>query len=166
MKITYLSAAMALTKSYTKKDGVVTKSSYPNAFEFTSFTEDIKDLGVFAESIKHHADMGHCLLKGEIQRPLSKESRASSTDSNSLTEWICLDVDGIPNCTASDFMRYIKLGHISHIIQYSASYKIENDDLKCHIFLRTDRVSAPAIKQWLIQLNHETPILREAMQLT
>jgi hypothetical protein len=166
MRITYLIAPMPLTKSYTKKDGVITKSSYPMAYEFSSATEDMPDLASFARSITKHAALGHCLLKGEITKELKHESRAGSTDSNLATDWICLDVDGIPNCTAAEFMQHIKLDNVSHIVQYSASYMVENKDLKCHIFINIDPLSAPIIKQWLIQLNHSTPILRSAMSLT
>lgn len=166
MRITYLIAPIPLTKSYTKKDGVVTKSSYPMAYEFTSVTEETPDLTAFSRSILKHAALGHCLLKGEILNELNHESRAGSTDSNAATDWICLDVDGIPNCTATEFMQHIKLDNVSHIVQYSASYMIESKDLKCHIFIQIDRLSAPVVKQWLIQLNHTTPILRSAMTLT
>lgn len=166
MRITYLIAPMPLTKTYAKKDGVITKSSYPMAYEFTSATEDTPDLPSFARSMQKHAAQGHCLLKGEPTKELDHESRAGSTDSNGTTEWICLDVDGIPNCTAEEFMQHVKLDNVSHIVQYSASYMIESKDLKCHIFILIDRLAAPIIKQWLIQLNHATPILRAAMGLT
>lgn len=166
MKITYLIAPVPLTKTYTKKDGVINKSSYPMAYEFTSVTEEIPDLPTFARSMAKHAALGHCLLKGEPLQELVNESRAGSTVSNGTTDWICLDVDGIPNCTALEFMQHVKLDHVQHIVQYSASYLIESKDLKCHIFLQIDRLAAPIIKQWLIQLNHATPILRSAMTLT
>jgi len=166
MNITYLVAPVPLTKTYIKKDGVISKSSYPMAYEFTSVTEAIPDLVSFARSMAKHAAQGHCLLKGEPLKELVNESRAGSTTSNGTTDWICLDVDGIPNCTAAEFMQHVKLDHVQHIVQFSASYMIESKDLKCHIFLQIDPLAAPIIKQWLIQLNHATPILRGAMTLT
>jgi hypothetical protein len=46
--------------------------------------------------LKKHAALGHCALKGTISRPLVKESRAGSTDTSATTEWIVLDLDGLP----------------------------------------------------------------------
>ena len=166
MNITFLSAQIPLTKSFTKKSGVVTKSSYPSAYAFTTMTETITSMKSFATALKLHAEQGHCLLKGEIQRPLNNESRANSTDANSFTDWVCLDVDGVPNCTAPEFMHHVGLSHVAHVIQYSASYLIENTDLKCHIFFQVDKAVAPAVKQWLITMNLNTQILFENTRLT
>lgn len=166
MKLAFLSASMPLTKSYTKKDSIISKTSYPMAYEFTSYIEDVLDLPTMYSKIIAHAKLGHCLLKGELSKSLKNESRAGSTNPHGDTDWICLDVDGIPNCTAKEFMELIKLSHISHIVQYSASYMIESKDLKCHIFMMINKLAAPVIKQWLIQLNHQTPLLRAATCLT
>lgn len=168
MDITFISADQPLTKTYTlMPDGSITKSAYPNVYEVSTHTEKIKTLKDFEKQLIDHAAKRHCLLKGNPNRPLVNESRADNTDRNESTQWICLDVDGIPDCTAEEFMKAIKMSDVSHIVQYSASYGIENDDLKCHIFLFADREQpAPLLKQWLIQINHATPILSKAMTLT
>lgn len=168
MRLTFLAASMPLTKSYTKQpDGSISKSSYPHAYEFTSSFEDITNLHQFELHLIRHAEQGHCLLKGSIAKPLVNESRAGSTNTQDTTQWLCFDVDGLAVSTVEDFMAHIGLADVSYIVQWSASYKIVNDELRCHIFVLLDRaVSAPLIKQWLIALNHSVPVLRGAMGLT
>lgn len=183
MNITFLSASMPLTKSYTaEKDGTITKSSYPHAYEFTSHTASIDTLSQFQAALVKHAAMGHCLLKGVPLKTLVSESRAGSTATQDSTQWLCFDLDGLPETvesvtasgqvihvpyTPDQFMKEIGLGDVSYIIQWSASYGIENKLLRCHIFVMLDRlVSAPVIKQWLISLNHSVPALRNSQQLT
>lgn len=182
MQLTFLSSPLALTKSYTKlKDGSIEKSSYPNVWEVTSETRECDGLEQFMNLINLHANQGHCLLKGNTLRPLVKESRKDSTDRNASTNWICLDIDGLPNpqkitegdkvierpLAVNDIMKALGLGDISYILQWSGSQGIVNNDIRCHIFiLLTKSVSAPLIKQWLIQKNHEVELLRSCQQLT
>ncbi|WP_025915501.1 DUF5906 domain-containing protein [Herminiimonas sp. CN] len=169
MQLTFLKAPVPLTKSYAKKaDGTINKTSYPNVYEVTSITEDATDLHHMEILLKKHAVLGHCLVKGNPTRALSCESRAGTTDSNATTEWIVLDLDGIPNVsTIDDFLKALRLGDVSYIVQWSASYGIENKELRAHIYMWLDKpVPAQLIKQWLIQLNHTISILRDAMGLT
>ena len=169
MLITFFKAGIPLTKSFKKEsDGSITKTSYPNVYEVTSLAEDVKDMKQFAAAIKKHAGYGHCLVKGNPTRDLVSESRAGTTDSNAATDWVVFDVDGLPNVkTPDDFMKLIGFGNVSYVVQYSASYGIENHNLRCHIFVQLDKpMAAPLIKQWLIQLNHTVPALKDAMGLT
>jgi hypothetical protein len=168
MKFTFLSAQMPLTKSYTKQpDGSILKSSYPHAYEFTSHEEDIKSLTDLETSLQTHAAAGHCLLKGNPAKRLSNESRAGSTSTETATQWICFDIDGLDVPTIDTFMDYVGMGEISYVVQWSASYGIENKQLRGHVFVFIDRmVPAPLVKQWLIQLNHTVAPLRAAMGLT
>lgn len=169
MKITFLKAPVPLTKSYSRRpDGSVNKTSYPNVFEVTSIEEDAASLQDMERLLKKHAALGHCLVKGNPTRPLSCESRAGTTDSAAATEWIVFDVDGIPNITSiDDFLKALHFGDASYVVQWSASYGIENKDLRAHVFMRlTKPLPAQLVKQWLIQLNHTTPLLHGAMGLT
>lgn len=200
MKITFLSANMPLTKSYTKlADGAIEKSSYPNVWEVTSIDENVLDLKGFELAINKHAALGHCLLKGNVMKPLVSESRKGSTDRNATTEFLCLDIDGIEptftstttittkqknfttgvteevesqvastvNVTVDVIMEALGLKDVSYIVQWSGSMGIGNNTLRCHIFIMlTKAVSAPLIKQWLIQKNHEVAIFREHQALT
>ena len=168
MKITFLKAGVPLTKTFTKVNGVIEKSSYPSVYEVTSIEENVKDMKEFAKSLQAHAVQGHCLVKGNPTRQLTSESRAGTTDSQAETDWVIFDVDGLPNIkTPNEFMQHIRMEGVSYVVQYSASYGIINSDLRCHIFVKLDQpMSAPLIKQWMIQLNHETPVLSNAMTLT
>ena len=177
-----LKASEPLTKTYTKKNGEVTKTPYPMTWEFTSIAETVDTLDDFKRVIDKHAALGHCLIKGLLARPLVTESRAGGTDTNSATEWIVLDLDGLPEeieiknelgttaripLTLDVVLRELKLDNISYIVQWSASYGINDHKLRAHIFMRLDRpCAAPLLKQWLIQKNHEVPFLRAATELT
>lgn len=182
MKIIFLEAGLPLTKTYTKTPAGITKTPYPFVWEFTSHEEQFNNLTQLEALLKKHATLGHCALKGTIARPLVKESRAGSTDSNATTEWIVLDLDGLPDTievttpggqaqtmplTVDLFLDEMGLGDISYIVQWSASYGIENTKLRAHIFMLLDKPhAAPLIKQWLIQKNHEVPLLNASMSLT
>ncbi len=183
MIINFLSASMPLTKSYTKlPDGTIQKSSYPHAYDFTSHAESCNDLLSFYTLLNKHAAQGHCLLKGPLTKPLVAESRAGSTTTQDATDWLCLDVDGLPNTISSvtadgitkttpytidDLMIDIGLADMSYILQWSASYGFNDQSLRCHIFVQLDqKISAPVIKQWLIHLNHSVAQLRDSQKLT
>ena len=177
MHIVFLEAAMPLTKTYTKTPTGITKTPYPFVWEFTSHEETFNSLAQLEALVSRHAALGHCALKGHIARPLVKESRAGSTDTNATTEWLVLDLDGLPDTieingsnvplTIDLFLAELGLADISYIVQWSASYGIENQKLRAHVFMLLDKPhAAPLVKQWLIQKNHEVPLLRDAMSLT
>lgn len=179
MKIVFLEASVPLTKTYSKTKSGVTKTPYPFAWEFTSHEEDVLTLSQFEAVLKKHAALGHCALKGTISRPLVKESRAGSTDTSATTEWIVLDLDGLPptveiagqaqpQTLTVDLLLYeMGLGDISYIVQWSASMGIENQRLRAHVFMQLDKpMAAPLIKQWLIQKNMEVSFLSKSMGLT
>jgi hypothetical protein len=169
MDLTFLEATQRITKTYNKRsDGSIEKNPYPNIYEVTSIAEQCQDLSDLETYLKKHAVQGHCLLKSNPSRALVKESRAGTTDTNAPTEWLVFDIDGIPNVKDPDqVMSALGLEHVSYVVQYSASYKIENDDLRCHLFVFLDKpVGAPVIKQWLIHKNHTVSLFRDAMSLT
>lgn len=179
MKLTFLNASIPLTKSYTKlPDGSVEKSSYPNVWEVTSIDENATSLADMQALISKHAALGNCLLKGLAMRPLVSESRKDSTDRNATTEWLCLDIDGIEptfmdpsfgtlTVTPDSILQMMGLSDVSYILQWSGSQNILNANLRCHIFVMlTKAMSAPLIKQWLIQKNHEVKLLRHHQALT
>ena len=169
MEIVFLKAGVPLTKTYTKKaDGSIEKTSYPNVSHFTSITETVADLKQFEVLAKKHAALGHTLLKGSISRPLVNESRKGSTDSNAQTDWIVFDVDGLPGATTVEqFLAWVGLFETSYVVQYSASYGIENMHLRAHVFMQlTKPIAATILKQWLMDLNHRVDILRNSMSLT
>jgi hypothetical protein len=182
MQVVFLQAPEPLTKQYSKVNGELTKTPYPMTWEFTSHKEVVNNLPQFESLLNKHAARGHCVLKGLIGRDLVKESRAGSTNTNDTTEWLVLDLDGLPEhisvttpggqtlstpLTIDLFLKELGLEDISYIVQWSASYGVTDKKIRAHVFMMLDKAyAAPLIKQWLIQKNHEIPLLREAMGLT
>lgn len=171
MQITFLAASVPLTKTYAKlPDGTIEKTSYPNVWEVSSIVEECPDLETMETLLNKHAALGHCMLKGMVTRPLVQESRKDSTDRNATTNWLCLDIDGISpenGTTIPSILEAMGLGTVSYLLQWSGSMGIGTDRLRCHVFvLLTRPVSAPLIKQWLIQKNHEVPVLHAHQSLT
>jgi hypothetical protein len=177
MKLHFLEASVPLTKTYEQRQGVIVKTPYPHVYEVTSHDEDVRDLRGFEAALKHHAKLNHCLLKGALHRTLKSESRAGSTDANDATEWICLDIDGLPETTdvdgktaevtVDDVLFLLGLTDVSYVVQWSASYGIENKSLRAHVFMLLDKpVPATQLKQWLMGLNFTTEFLRDNMSLT
>jgi hypothetical protein len=167
MKITFLGASVPLTKSFT----ATTKSSYPNVADFSSTTYEITSIEELHTAIAQHASQGHCLLKGELTRPLVKESRAKSTDAQIATEWLCFDFDGLPPSTNLDALLDSFPGCLGtdYIVQYSASHGVTGQPnlLKAHVFVLLDAPQQPNIlKQLITQLNIENPTLSTNLKLT
>ena len=171
MILTFLSASVPLTKTYTRlPDGTIEKSSYPNVWEVSSTDETVHNLMNFEVAITKHAAQGHCLLKGRVTRPLTCESRKGSTDANGTTDWLCLDIDGIDThdgTTVDSIMADLGMAHVSYILQWSGSMNIISTALRCHVFVMlTKPISASQIKQWLVQQNHSIAVLRAHQALT
>lgn len=154
MKITFLEANQPLTKKFeVRPDGSYIKHSYPFVKQFTSHELDVKNVSDFASGLKRHAKDHHCLLKGNVLKPLKNESRAGSTDPLADTEWVCFDVDGMDNITsAAEFVMKVlpkAFQDVSYIVQQSASAGIIGDGYRAHIFFLLSRpYSVAQIKTW------------------
>ncbi len=168
MRLYFLEANVPLTKTFRKVGGDLHKSPYPNVTDVTSHEVVVADLKAFEAAMRNHAAQGHCLLKGQLSRTLSVESRAGTTQTDQATDWVLLDVDGLDNMSSvEDFMTAIGMKDVSYVLQWSASYGIETTALRCHIAVQLDKVlAAPLLKQWLIALNLDTPVLYAALKLT
>lgn len=158
-KIFSLAADSSLRKTYARAaDGSLSTISYPQASEFSSTEHRVTTVDDFAQVIQTTADQNHCLIKGLIAQPLLKESRAGATEPHTPTEWICLDVDGLPGInTPEAFLKALgaPFTTTSCVIQYSASHGIKDDALRCHIFMLLAAPIAPAaIKDWLYDANY------------
>lgn len=92
MQITFLSAKIPLHKVF--KSNEIT--SYPLAKNFTSHVEEVDTLEDYANKLREHAALNHCLYKGPLKSPLVNESRANKTDTIAETRVMVLDVDGLP----------------------------------------------------------------------
>ncbi len=174
MRIFFLEAAKALVKSFTKNpDGTIEKQSYPHIKLFTSHVEDCPTLSDFFTKLVAHAKLGHCLLKGELHKPLVNQSRANSTTSDDKTDWLCLDFDKAPFKSPQEALDSITVGTaqpfkgVSYVVQYSASHGIPGSEgLSCHIFMRlSEPKHAPYIKAWVMYLNMKSKSLSDALEL-
>ena len=168
MNITFLFADIALTKQFTSTATGIDKLSYPFVRNFSSLSESVSNLAELEKTIKKHAKLGHCLLKGNTNKQLMNESRAGSTDAHAPSSLLVLDIDGLPEgTTPDDVMKALDLRHISYIVQFSASSEITDKTLKCHIYIwLAQPYAAPLLKQYLIQLNHEIGLFRTNLKLT
>lgn len=169
-KITFLEADQPLVKSYSLDGtGKLTKDSYPRVWEFTSHSYDVECLQDLYDLMRGAAKQGWCLLKGDLQRPLVRESRAGSTDPNSTTRIICLDFDRLGSIKSiEEAMALLDLEGYSYIVQYSASYGVEPEKgCTAHVFILLSGPAQPAsLKQWLISLNLKVAALRDRVELT
>ncbi len=151
--ITFLSSAAGIRLAKTLT------TSYPHVFKFTSHQEECQDLPRFREVLISHAEQGHCLLKGSIKEPLKNQSRARSTTPTEPTHFLCLDLDGVQGFIPPD---------ISHISQPSASDGLPNKPgVHKHLFFLLDKPATPNdLKRYLMQLNLQTPELKEQIKLS
>ena len=170
MNFTFLSASQPIVKSYSRTaSGDLIKQPYPFIYEVTSHSLPCSTLSALFNAIRDHADKGHCLLKGDLLRPLVSESRAGTTDAQSTTQWVCLDLDGVSGfASTDDFLATLGCSGTDHIVQWSSGMGIDDTKgLRCHIFVLLDRVAHPQLlKQWLMHVNLSTPEISTQMQLT
>jgi hypothetical protein len=162
MDLYFLEADRPLTKTITPDE----TAPYPMALNFTSHEEKIESISKFHTTLQSHAEQGHCLLKGTLKHPLVDEPRAGSTKTDNLTQWICLDIDGLPtrNSTPGKILKKLGLDNIAYVVQDSASQGVK-PGLRCHVFMMLDKpVPATSIKVWLQALNLEH--FREDIKLT
>lgn len=169
MKVTFLSSVTPLTKSFTLENGELKKISHPRVIDVTSYEEEFETLEELFELFKKHAALGHCLIKGNLSRQLSNESRARHTDSNEATRLLCLDLDGLREITSVEaFLVQLKLNEIDYIVQYSSSMGVVPErGISAHIFILLDKAWHPAmLKQWLIHQNVTNYLLRRNLSLS
>lgn len=171
MQVSFLSAAdgTPLTKRFSQKDGKIEKTSYPMVKGFTSTTYQIDTIQQFYERTQHHAEQGHCLLKGHLSRELRAESRAGSTQSHDSTSWLLFDLDRVPGIkTPEQFVREVlpeAFQEVSYVLHWSSSSGFA-DGISCHLsFMLSTGVPAQYLKTWLELLNYGCPVLRDNLDL-
>ncbi len=168
MDLTFLFASMPLVKTIRKEDGIVTKTAYPNAYNFTSETLTVKDAAGLCDVIKAHAENPHgpCLLSGPLLFPLINQSRAGSTNSNDSKQLLTFDLDDAKFNHPDEFMHTIGLADVSYTVQYSASHGLKKS-LSCHLFVILDRkIPAQKLKTYLMWLNLKNEALKNNITLS
>lgn len=161
-----------LTKSFTRTaDGQYEKTSYPDHLYMVDSTRvEVHTIDEFFAALTIAASYNQALQKGELDRELRGESRASHTLTDKETEWVLFDIDGLPTIeTVEEFIYKIlpqPFHDVSYIVQYSASHGIINKGLSAHLFFLLEHPVAPAdLKNWLRAVNLNNPILEQALTL-
>lgn len=167
----FLSADKPIVKRYeiAPNTGELVKHPYPFVYEVTSYQETCHTLHDLHGHIQKYAARGDCMIKGKLGRQLVAESRKGTTNPEELTEWICLDLDGIEGYQSVDhFLSDIGCAETDYILQWSSSMGIENKaGFRCHIFMHLDKPVRPQqLKNWLQDLNLSRPTLSGQLQLT
>lgn len=167
----FLAADKPIVKRYeiTPNTGELVKHHYPFVYEVTSYQETCNNLHDLFQHIQKYAKQGDCMVKGKLGRQLVTESRKGTTNPEELTEWICLDLDGIEGYQSVDhFLSDIGCAETDYILQWSSSMGIENKaGFRCHIFMQLDKPVRPQqLKNWLQDLNLSRPTLSGQLQLT
>jgi hypothetical protein len=168
IKLSFLSSSdgIRLTKTVQMVNGELKINPYPNVYGVTSHTVEVADIDQFHQAVLEHAAKGHCLLKGTLNRELVNESRGGTTNTMQETQWICLDIDGLPGINSAE--KFIALlpeyfHDVNYVSQASCSMGINPEKgYSAHIFMLLNKpVSAPLLKEWLIHLNLTIPTLRQ-----
>lgn len=167
----FLAADKPIVKRYeiVPNTGELVKHPYPFVYEVTSSQETCNNLHDLFQHIQKYAKQGDCMVKGKLGRQLVTESRKGTTNPEELTEWICLDLDGIEGYQSVDhFLSDIGCAETDYILQWSSSMGIENKaGFRCHIFMQLDKPVRPQqLKNWLQDLNLSRPTLSGQLQLT
>jgi len=173
-RVAFLESSIPLTKTFViNEGGNLEKSSYPLVSKFTSYEEDILALHELFDAIERHSSFNRCLLKGELQRPLIKESRAGSTSASIPTNFLVLDIDANELNTIESVEQLLRLlppefDSISHIVQYSCSMGVDpHRTLSCHVYFWLDKAYRPSLlKEWLRHINFQVKELEGQMDLT
>jgi hypothetical protein len=170
MLIYQLEAEEHLSKIYRKTDTELTKAPYPMVWPFTSHTKEVNTIEGFSELLKSMLQQPNlCLVKGVLNRTLVSESRAGSTDPNTPTQWLCLDLDHVPlkgEDELTPLLAQMGLGDTSYVLQYGAGHLIDKN-FSAHLFFLLDAPVLPSqLKLWLMQQNLTIPSLREHIELT
>ena len=167
----FLAADKPIVKRYeiAPNTGELVKHPYPFVYEVTSYQETCSNLHDLFQHIQKYAKQGDCMVKGKLGRQLVTESRKGTTNPEELTEWICLDLDGIEGYQSVDhFLSDIGCAETDYVLQWSSSMGIENKaGFRCHIFMQLDKPVRPQqLKNWLQDLNLSRPTLSGQLQLT
>jgi hypothetical protein len=158
MLFSVMSASRPLQKAYKLVGKKLEHDAYPMVKNFTSASQEVKNLKDLFGVVKAAADTGACLLKGKLHRDLKNESRAGATSSSDATEWVCLDIDGIGATDIDSFLKLIGLDDIQYVLQWSSSQGLTDNLLHAHVFMLLDTPRAPAeLKLWLMGLNFMLP---------
>lgn len=175
MQLTFLGAAVPLSKTLSFKEGRYETSHYPMVRKVTSHTENVENMEQFEAAIRAHAEQNHALMMGGFKRALIDESRANLSDKNAKHQWVCFDFDKVPfppTIEGAVDAIYELLPEECHdvdaVIQLSpSSFRPDTTTLSCHVFMLLDApMTTRELKNYLLALNLGNARLRDSLALT
>ncbi len=174
MIVDFLEAAdgTPLTKTFVRNDdGTFDTVPYPQVYHVTSHRFDVQNIREFYNVLVEQAEKNHCMLKGELDRDLTNETRAGHTDPTMRTGFIVLDLDFEDGWESVDAFLYDvdpELANVSYVLHHSASSGIKyGKGLRSHVIMMLDQPMLPGtLKHWLRRANLRTPKLKERTSLT
>ncbi len=163
MELTFLSGPIPLTKTITfsPRDDRFTVAPYPLVQKVSSHVENVGSIYEFAAQLKIHGSMGHCLLKGALDRPVIKETRAGRA-MDLPHDWVVFDFDKIdcaPNFDGAiqAINKYLpeECRRTACVVQLSAScFRPDATHLSCHVYFMLDTpMATQAMKDWFLAIN-------------
>lgn len=168
-----------------KADG--STESYPLIKNFTSAEIEVdvsQDLSEFEDAIRRVSNDGACLLKGGLDAPLKKESRAGRTNKDESTRWVVVDIDGykMPGADMSFPITEAKLQRMSeaiikelppcfqntsYVAQASSSLGTKGDRVSMHLYFALKTPVDPLmLKRYIRHLNMTLPAFCSTTRLT
>lgn len=187
MNLTFLEASggQRLSKHHTQSNGF---AAYPHVKNFTSHHYELnlrtEPLVELERLLRGHGGLGHCLLKGDLKRPLENESRAGVADRVAYSNLLVLDIDGVElprfrnvdQLTEQD-VTYIAaevltefpepFQKVSYIAQASSSLGFKGEKVSLHIFILLEvAMPAKAIKLWLQSVNYASELFSKQIGLS
>jgi len=170
VQLTFLQAAVPLTKKYTKRnDGGYDTKSYPLVSRVTSKTEEVDNIDSFAAALQKHSEAGNCLHTGSLDAELKDESRKGHHEKDEKRSWITLDIDGLDHPTIEDFIKDClpdAFHKVSYIVQHSPSSGIK-PGLRAHVYFLLDRPEDMSVVcDWIKLTNLVTEKLRNQVTLS
>jgi hypothetical protein len=175
MDLTFISGPIPLTKTitYNKRDDHYTTAPYPLIQRVTSSVQSVNTISDFAKALKVQGALGACLLKGMLDQPLVKESRAGH--SMELPHpWIVFDFDRVDCAPTFEgalqaIGKYLPRECVDTdcIVQLSSSTcKPTTRSLSAHVFMFLDKpADTRALTDWLTWINFNSP-LKDELGLT
>lgn len=171
MRIVFLSAKLPLTKTIVHASGMYTVAPYPHVSKLTSYHEEAANLGEFETLLHTHAEQSHCLFNGQLQQPLSAESRAGKTLKGAARDWVVFDFDKVKADSAEQVIAdYLppECHGVTYIEQQSASmFRLDATAWSGHIFMQLKVPATEALlKSWFESINFTLPALEQQITLT
>lgn len=175
MKLTFLSAAIPLTKTitYSQRDDLFTVSAYPMVTRVHSHEFEANTMLEFTKLIREQGALGRCLMFGQLDRPLVDESRAGHA-LELPHDWICFDFDKVDAPPTMEgalaaIGEYLpKACHSAEcVIQLSPScFHPRAEKLSAHVFMRlVEPLPSATLKDYIIWANF-TGKLNDQIRLT